>query len=111
MKTPDDLKSIDAKLDDILKSATSLKDEAEAYSALADLVATTFRINALFAPSQGAAAAPETAFPDPVVTSLQRWIQKMKGALEALAKFLEAVSYTIGVSVPLGLSVLMSFSA
>lgn len=105
---PDYRESIDGKLDEIAESARNLNGEDDAYGLLADLLATTARINALLVPAQGVAT-PEAA-PSPVVSSLQGWIRKLKSALDALAKFLRAGSYTIGVSVPLGLSVLISFN-
>jgi hypothetical protein len=45
-----------------------------------------------------------------LLDSLDQWILKIKHAFSQLAKYLDALSYAIGFSVPLGLDVSMTFA-
>jgi len=60
--------------------------------------------------AQAGSARSLTPAPSGAIASLQGWIQKVKSALEAVATFLKAASYTVGASVPLGLSVQITFN-
>jgi hypothetical protein len=111
----DELERIDGELGDILKSAGRITNDDQAYAVLAGLVATTTRINGVISSASGQAGAvrsltaPPQASPD-AIARLQGWLQKIKSALEALAAFLDAASYSVGVSVPWGLSVQITFN-
>ncbi|HVC26682.1 MAG TPA: hypothetical protein VND40_00835 [Nitrososphaerales archaeon] len=116
MTGDDEIAAIESKLDSIRASALRIKNEDGAYGIWADLVLTTSRINALMlttAPPTGGAQTSSRALQSPpeIVSKLQGWVQKIKAALEALAKFLKAASYTVGVYAPFGISVAITFSA
>lgn len=108
------LAAIEAKLGGILESALNVTNEDDAYAALAGLVTVTSQINGVISSTtaqQGSTQAPAPGTSQPgAVANLQGWIQKIKAALEALAAFLKAASYSVGVSVPLGLSVQITFN-
>jgi hypothetical protein len=116
MSSRDELAAIESDLGGIARSARRIKNDEQAYAILANLVAVTSRINSAISsgPGQPGPAAPSltpaASAPTGAVASLQGWIQMIKSALEALATFLKAASYTVGVSVPLGLSVQITFS-
>jgi hypothetical protein len=115
MSSSDELAAIESDLGDILNSARRIKNDQQAYAILANLVNVTSRINAAISSGASPAASapsptPVSSAPSGVITSLQTWIQTIKSALEALATFLEAASYTVGVSVPLGLNVQITFN-
>jgi hypothetical protein len=113
--TPEyEIGSIDSKLKSLQASARRIKDDEHAYGIWGDLVHVTSRINALLlqaASSPGGARPSSRAVqPAPGLTSkLQGWIQRIKSALDALAKFLKAASYSVGVSAPIGISVAITF--
>jgi hypothetical protein len=106
--------AIESDLSGIMKSSRRIKSDQQAYAVLANLVTVTSRINSAISSeaSQAGSARPLTLAPPAppgAIASLQGWIQKIKSALEALATFLKAASYTVGVSVPLGLTVQITF--
>lgn len=114
MSSSDELAAIENDLNGILTSARKIKSEQQAYAILANLVTVTSRINSTIssgASQAGSAQSLASVPPAPpgVIASLQDWIQKIKSALDALATFLKAASYTVGVSVPLGLTVQITF--
>lgn len=114
MSSSDELAAIESDLGGILKSARSIKNDRQAYAILANLVAVTSRINTAISSGASQAGSARSLTPAPpappaAIASLQGWIQKIKSALEALATFLKAASYTVGVSLPLGLSVQITF--
>lgn len=86
---------IDSDLNKVLKATKQISSENHAYEILANLVLVSSRIKRS---TTG------------LTSELQRWIQKIKEALEAIAKFLKAANYSVGVSAPFGLSISMSFS-
>ena len=114
MSTGGETDGIDDALAAILTLSKAIKDEGQAYSVLANLVAATSKINDLLVapspegPSQRALTPPWS--PSGALANLQDWIQKIKSALEAVAKFLDAASYSVGVSFPSGISVEISFN-
>lgn len=86
---------IDSDLDKVLRATKHISSESHAYEILANLVLVSSRIK------------PSTTG---LTSELQSWIQKIKEALEAIAKFLKAVTYSVSVSAPFGLSISISFS-
>ena len=114
MSSSDELEAIESELGNILASARKIKDDEQAYAILANLVVVTSRINSAISSGATNAGSARSLTPIPsapagAMASLQSWIQKIKSALEALATFLEAASYTVGVSVPLGLTIQITF--
>lgn len=86
---------IDNDLDKILKATSEISGKSHAYEILADLILVSSRIK------QSTTG---------LTSGLQSWIQKIKEALEAIAKYLKAAGFSVGVSVPFGLSISISFS-
>jgi hypothetical protein len=114
MSSSDELAAIESDLGGILKSSQRIKNDQQAYAILANLVTVTSRINSAISSegSQAGSARSLTQVPSAppgAIASLQDWIQQIKLALQALATFLKAASYTVGVSLPLGLSVQITF--
>ncbi len=118
MDSDDELDDIDRELADIRKSTRRIKSDEHAYAILGNLVAATSRINGLIAPpprgpprtARSIAPALSAVSKPSTLSRLQNWIQEIKSSLEALARYLKAASYTVGVSVPLGLSMSLTFS-
>ena len=109
----DEFGEIDRELESILESTKNMKSEDDAYGLFASLIATASRISNLVTPSGGRPSSIQTQpaiQPSGPISSLQSWIQKIKSALEALATFLKASSYSVGVTVPFGLQIQISFS-
>jgi hypothetical protein len=86
---------IDSDLDKVLKATRQISSESHAYETLANLILISSRIRRSTAG---------------LASKLQDWIQKIKAALEAIAKFLNAATYSVGVSAPFGLSISISFN-
>ena len=107
-----DTAAIDDELGSIVQSSKVIKDQGQAYELLARTFVAVVRINtAVSATPTDGVASPQAAtqLPSPI-DSLQGWIQKIRDALDALAIYLEATSYTIGVSLPIGLAVQVTFN-
>jgi len=85
---------IDSDLNKVLKATKQMGSESHAYQTLADLIMISSSIR-LSTPG--------------LVSKLQDWIRKIKAALEAIAKLLNAANYSVSFSAPFGLSISISF--